>query len=44
MKSYAGDKSTGNVQISGIDKLEKLEGRHVILVEDIVDTGLTMSK
>ncbi len=44
VKSYSGDKSTGTVQITGVERLEKLEGRHVIVVEDIVDTGLTMSK
>lgn len=44
MKSYHGDQSTGNVQITGISNMEKLAGKHVILVEDIVDTGLTMSR
>lgn len=40
-KSYEGTGSTGNVkQIMGLS--EKLEGRHIILVEDIIDTGNTM--
>ncbi|MDP6942865.1 MAG: hypoxanthine phosphoribosyltransferase [Myxococcota bacterium] len=34
-------KSTGVVQITS-DITSPVEGRHVILVEDIVDTGLTM--
>lgn len=43
VKSYEGTESTGHVEITGID-VSKLAGKHVILVEDIIDTGLTMSK
>jgi len=43
VKSYEGTESTGNVQISGGD-VSRLQGRHVLLVEDIIDTGLTMQK
>ncbi len=43
VKSYSGTSSTGNVSITGCD-LSKLKGKHVIFVEDIVDTGLTMTK
>lgn len=43
VKSYAGTESTGNVSIVGID-VEKLRGKHVLFVEDIIDTGLTMTK
>lgn len=43
VSSYGNDtKSSGVVQISS-DLTTPVEGRHVILVEDIVDTGLTMS-
>ena len=35
-------KSTGVVQITS-DLTRPIEGKHVIIVEDIVDTGLTMS-
>eukprot|EP01039_Chlorochromonas_danica_P005917 gene5917-6515_t len=42
VKSYEGTESTGNVQITGCD-LSKLEGKHVMFVEDIIDTGLTMT-
>lgn len=43
VKSYSGTVSTGNVQITGCD-VTKLAGKHVLLVEDIIDTGLTMSR
>jgi hypoxanthine phosphoribosyltransferase len=41
--SYAGTSTTSNVrELIGVE--ENLEGRHVIVVEDIVDTGITMDK
>lgn len=43
VKSYEGTESTGNVQIIG-GELDEMRGKHVILVEDIVDTGATMAK
>lgn len=43
LASYQGTTSTGNVkEIIGIN--EDLTGRTVIIVEDIVDTGLTMKR
>lgn len=41
MASYDGDTSTGKMKIP-IGLPENLAGRHVIVVEDIVDTGFTM--
>mmetsp|Transcript_16918 Transcript_16918/g.25593 ORF Transcript_16918/g.25593 Transcript_16918/m.25593 type:complete len:217 (+) Transcript_16918:137-787(+) len=41
--SYVGSKSSGSVTISGGLDYEKLMGRHVILVEDILETGTTLS-
>lgn len=42
-RSYDATQSTGKVnELIGLN--EGIEGRHVIVVEDIVDTGLTMSK
>jgi hypoxanthine phosphoribosyltransferase len=41
ISSYAGTSSTGVVQITS-DLTRSIEDHHVLLVEDIVDTGLTM--
>jgi len=43
VSSYEGTSSTGNVKIGGGIDLESLRQKHVILVEDIVDTGTTLS-
>jgi len=40
--SYKGTSSTGNI-ITAIGMEEDLHGRHVIIVEDIIDTGKTLS-
>lgn len=42
VSSYEGTQSSGVVRFTA-DLSESIEGRHVIVVEDIVDTGLTMS-
>lgn len=41
-RSYEGTESTGVVQTT-LDLSGPVEGKHVIIVEDIVDTGLTMA-
>ena len=40
--SYEGQKSTGNIELK-LDLDESLKDKNVIIVEDIVDTGRTMS-
>ena len=43
LASYQGTTTTGKVtEVLGIN--EDLSGRHIIIVEDIVDTGLTMKR
>lgn len=43
VSSYSGVSSTGEVHIDGCD-VQKLRGKHVLFIEDIIDTGLTMTK
>ena len=42
VSSYQGLSSSGEVKVT-LDLTQPIEGKHVILVEDIVDTGLTMN-
>jgi len=42
LASYKGTTSTGNV-ITAIGMEENLNGRHIIILEDIIDTGKTIS-
>lgn len=42
LSSYSGERSTGVVRIL-LDLKESIEGSDVLIVEDIVDSGLTMS-
>lgn len=44
LKSYMNESSTGEVQIVGSDDLSGLSGKHVLIVEDIIETGNTMVK
>ncbi len=48
VKSYVGNSSSGNVQIWGAAGSDgglpkSIQGRHVLVIEDIIDTGLTLS-
>ena len=41
ISSYVGTESTGNI-IMGLDISENIEGRDVLIIEDIIDTGHTL--
>lgn len=41
IESYSGEQSTGKIKLKQ-DLTGKIEGKNVIIVEDIIDTGLTM--
>jgi len=44
LQSYQDDHSTGEIRVIGSDNLNNLKGKNVLIVEDIIDTGKTMSK
>ncbi len=41
VESYYGTKSTGEVSLK-LDLSEPIEGQHVLLIEDMIDTGCTL--
>ena len=41
--SYEGTESRGELAVNYLPARERIQGRHVLLVEDIVDTGATVS-
>jgi len=41
LSSYSGSQSTGEVKVT-LDLSQSIKGKHVILVEDIIDTGTTI--
>eukprot|EP00794_Sanderia_malayensis_P003769 gene3769-4291_t len=43
-KSYVNEKSSGEIEIIGNDDFSGLKGKHVLIVEDIIETGNTMKK
>ncbi|XP_072288248.1 phosphoribosyltransferase domain-containing protein 1-like [Pyxicephalus adspersus] len=43
LRSYCNDKSTEDLQIIGGEDLSKLTGKNVLIVEDVIGTGRTMT-
>jgi len=43
-KSYEDTESTGKLQIMGLSSLDELKNQNILVVDDIVDSGLTMSR
>lgn len=44
ISSYKGENSTGEILIEGSFNPDKFKGKHVLLIEDMADTGLTLQK
>lgn len=44
LKSYVDDKSKGKVEVIGLENLNYLKNKNVLIVEDIIDTGKTMTR
>ncbi len=42
VKSYVGNESSGNVKVYSVEMPKSIQNRHVLVVEDIVDTGTTL--
>jgi hypoxanthine phosphoribosyltransferase len=42
LSSYAGSSSTGNIRVL-LDLRDSCEGRDLLIVEDVIDTGLTLT-
>mmetsp|Transcript_6959 Transcript_6959/g.16607 ORF Transcript_6959/g.16607 Transcript_6959/m.16607 type:complete len:237 (+) Transcript_6959:39-749(+) len=43
VQSYSGTES-GDLTVTGMSELEELRGKHVVIVEDIIDTGKTLTQ
>ena len=43
ISSYKGEKSTGEITIEGGFSFDKFTGKHILIIEDMADTGLTLS-
>ena len=41
-RSYVNDHASHKLEIIGLSDLEKLKNKHLLIIEDIIDTGATM--
>ncbi|KAI1712852.1 phosphoribosyl transferase domain-containing protein [Ditylenchus destructor] len=44
VKSYENTASSGSLEITGLSNLDELSGKNVLIVDDIVDSGFTLSQ
>jgi len=42
VRSYVNDRSSDQLEIIGLSDLNLLSGKHLLIIEDIIDTGVTM--
>ena len=42
VRSYVNDRSTDQLDIIGLSDLNSLTNKHILIIEDIIDTGVTM--
>jgi len=42
VQSYVNDRSGDQLKITGLSDLESVRNKHILIIEDIIDTGVTM--
>ncbi len=42
VRSYINDRSSDQIEIIGLSDLSVLENKNILIIEDIIDTGVTM--
>jgi len=42
VRSYVNDRASDQLEIIGLSNLDELQGKHLLIIEDIIDTGVTM--
>lgn len=42
VRSYVNDRSSAQLEIIGLSDLNILTNKHILIIEDIIDTGVTM--
>jgi len=42
VRSYVNDRSSDQLEIMGLSDLTALKSKHILIIEDIIDTGVTM--
>jgi hypoxanthine phosphoribosyltransferase len=42
VRSYVNDRSSDQLEIIGLSDLNALHNKHILIIEDMIDTGVTM--